>query len=155
MGKDQRSRRKSGTEQRVFRAESFFTTKEWVYFCLEYDLEICDGCRARARRRKTSAPAAGPIPWFCEGCTPPRRRPPRAMNGELWEAIRSRTNVRGRCELCEQQISFKECWVSDDCRRLYCSRHLRRLATPDRFRLARRHLRRWSRRRAPPPRGRA
>lgn len=116
---------------RIFEASNFKTTKDWIYFCLEFDLSVCGGCRCRARKRDSEV-----TDWFCDSCEPP-------IHPDLWKVIQSRQNVRTQCDLCGEQVEVKDCWVSDDCRRLYCATHLEPLKVEDRYRMARQYLQRW------------
>lgn len=110
---------------RVFRCESFSSKKDWVYFCLEFDLEICDGCFVRARRRRPEAKT----PWFCSECEPP-------LHEDLLLAIRTRTNVTTTCHHCGKETELKNAWISEDCTRLYCSDHLEPIRAADAQRIA-------------------
>ncbi|MGE3166428.1 MAG: hypothetical protein AB7O52_16115 [Planctomycetota bacterium] len=115
---------------RVFRCESFPSKKDWVYFCLEFDLEICDGCFGRARRRRGD----GHGPWFCSGCEPP-------LHTDLMLAIRTRSNVKSTCDYCGKETELKSAWISEDCARLYCSEHLEPVRAADIDRVVREETR--------------
>ena len=112
-----------------FKAENFRTSREWIYFCVEFDLDLCHGCHTRARKR----PGERPSPWYCDSCEP-------QFHPDLLHALESRENVKTRCDLCHKRVPIKSCWISEDCRRLYCASHLKPLRKADRFRLARRYL---------------
>lgn len=118
---------------KFFRSDEFRTRKEWIYFCLEYDLQICDGCFGRARRRESGVTRRSP--WFCDLCHPP-------VHSDLLHALRTRENVRTHCHLCGLETSIRDCWISEDCMRVYCSRHLKPLRKSDRYRLTQRYLKR-------------
>lgn len=114
------------TTEKVFSRERFSTQKEWLYFALEYDLEICWGCRAQARRRPP--PSSKPLEaWYCPSCPDP-------VHGALWEAIRTGRDTEVTCELCADSVPLRNCWISDDCLRLYCAHHLEPLRIRDRLR---------------------
>lgn len=118
---------------RVFEASQFKTTKDWIYFCLEFDLAVCCGCRSKASRRSEPESRAD---WYCDSCEP-------AIHPDLWRVIQTRQNVRTHCDLCGEETDVKDCWISDDCRRLYCASHLEPLRVEDRYRMARQYLQRW------------
>lgn len=114
---------------RTFTAESFRTPREWIYFCIEFDLEICNRCHRRARKR-----GDGEAEWQCRDCEP-------QFHPALIEVLATRRNVATTCHLCQAEIAIRDGWISEDCRRIYCSAHLKPLTKDDRFRLARRYLR--------------
>lgn len=118
--------------QRVFQEKNFPCRRDWLLFCLEYDLRICDGCRRRAARRPGGI--QGHRPWHCEECAS-------SVHVDLWESIRSGRDAGTTCGLCEAQVSIRDCWISEDCQRLYCKKHLQPLQPRDRFRLTARYLR--------------
>ncbi len=118
------------TKCRTFAAESFRTPREWIYFCVEYDLEICAGCHQRARRRESADPGG----WSCGACVP-------QYHPALIEALALRENVATECDLCQASISIRDGWISEDCQRIYCASHLKPLTKEDRFKLTRRYLR--------------
>jgi hypothetical protein len=127
------------TKERVFQRQSFRSVKEWVYFTIEYDLELCDVCHDRARPRTEEKPSEE---WTCDGCEP-------GIHPDLWFSLRRRESLKTRCDLCHDEVDLRECWISEDCRRLYCVRHLKPLRGEDRYRQVRRFLGQWFR-----PRGR-
>ena len=116
-------------EAKIFSAEKFRHQRDWLYFCFEYDLAVCEGCQNRAIRRKDSPTEL----YFCQGCEP-------AMHPDLILALRTQKNVTTRCGLCHESVALKDCWISEDCRRLYCAEHLQPLKQVDRFQLARHYL---------------
>ncbi|MEM7166847.1 MAG: hypothetical protein AAF581_15395 [Planctomycetota bacterium] len=105
---------------RIFEQSGFGSTKEWIYFCLEFDLQLCDGCLGRARKRPAAAHS-----WYCSDCNP-------VVHPDLIRAVRTRQNVVTTCELCDAQVPVGECWISEDCQRLYCGKHLQPIADADR-----------------------
>ena len=121
----------SGTDK-VFKEENFRNTRDWIYFCVEFDLQLCQGCHSRARRRP-AAPADAERAWFCGSCPAP-------LHPDLMLALETRRNVQTRCELCKSPVSLRDCWISEDCQRLYCREHLEPLRKRDRFRMTRRFL---------------
>lgn len=110
---------------RIFNHTHFASRKEWIYFCLEFDLQLCDRCMAQSRRRPRSPVSTGPVPpWICCQCVPP-------LHPDLAQAVRTRENVTTTCHLCQQSVALEDCWISEDCQRLYCSTHLRPAAWED------------------------
>ncbi|HIA28614.1 MAG TPA: hypothetical protein EYN79_10985 [Planctomycetes bacterium] len=129
------------TQQKtIFQVESFKSPKQWIYFCVEFDLEVCVRCHRQARKKE---PGQRSAPWRCQRCDHPASDA-LPIHDALWQLVDSRVATRLSCDLCGEQVSIRDCWVSDDCQRLYCSRHLRRVETADRLRLVHRHLSRWS-----------
>jgi len=126
-------------DYRTFESTSFRSMKEWIYFCVEFDLEICRGCHCRARKKAVSA-SGYREPFHCADCRP-------AMHPDLWQAITTQSNVTTRCASCDRSVAVKECWISDDCQRLYCAEHVKPLEVESRYRMARQHPQRW---RTPP-----
>ncbi|MCI0650963.1 MAG: hypothetical protein L0Z55_03675 [Planctomycetes bacterium] len=116
---------------KLFRAEFFESKRDWLHFAVEFDLELCDGCQ-RTGRRRPAAEASERSPWFCPDCAPP-------FHPDLIRALRTRANVRTRCMLCQSEVAIGDCWVSEDCQRLYCASHLQPLRALDRMRMAK-HL---------------
>lgn len=104
---------------RLFYRERFRTTKEWIYFCLEFGLQLCDGCFAVARKGPSDEP------WQCGDCRP-------QLHPDLVAALRLGENVMTSCDLCAEEVALRDCWISDDCQRLYCASHLEPLRTPGR-----------------------
>ena len=117
--------------RKVFRRDNFATQREWLYFCLEFDLQICVGCQHCARRR----PPHGSQDWYCDDCPP-------AVHRDLWESIRSGRDVGTVCGVCGETVRIRDCWISEDCQRLYCEKHLEPIRAADRFRFTRRYLER-------------
>lgn len=105
---------------KVFERARFGSNKEWIYFCLEYDLQLCDGCLGHARKRETQQAT-----WYCDSCQP-------VVHPDLIQAVRTKQNILTACDLCAEQVPLSDCWISEDCQRLYCSAHLRPLAEEDR-----------------------
>ncbi len=119
----------------VYCEEQFASRRDWLYFCVEYDLAVCDLCRRRARRSQSSGTdSEARTPWTCDACGP-------AIHAGLWEAVRHRTNRTVTCDLCRAEVSIRDCWISSDCRRVYCASHMRKLDVGDRMRLTARYLR--------------
>ena len=107
-----------GTTEKVFRRTSFRNMKEWIYFCLEFDLELCVGCFSNAHKRCGDEFES----WYCGDCAPPIHR-------DLLRAIQQRSNVATHCHLCGDETPLRDSWISEDCQRLYCSKHLETTAT--------------------------
>ena len=127
-------------QQTVFQVDSFKSPKQWIYFCFEFDLEVCAGCRRQARKKVDSDPLT---PWQCDRCEQ-HCCDPLAVHEAISTVIDTRKATDLHCDLCAEKVSIRDCWVSEDCQRLYCSRHLKRLECRDRVRLTHSHLNRWS-----------
>lgn len=113
------------SKPRTFKSENFRSKKEWIYFCLEFDLELCDGCCSRARKRR---PEASETSWYCSSCKP-------SLHPDLLQAIRTRSNVSTSCDLCGKETDLRDCWISEDCERVYCSAHLEPVRAVDHDRI--------------------
>ncbi len=120
---------------RIFEAQSFATMKEWVYFCVEFDLQVCPGCQCKSRRRP-SAEDEYVATWYCQNCKPP-------IHPDLADVLQQQSDKKTCCDLCGRTVPVKDCWISDDCQRLYCASHLEPVRVEDRYRMARQYLQRW------------
>lgn len=97
---------------RVFEKSRFATMRDWFYFCVEYDLEICNGCQQRARKKKED----DETDWRCDEC-------PHSVHHDLWHAIRSGRDTDTTCDECGRVIPLKDARVSADCLTLTCATH--------------------------------
>ena len=103
-------------DQHEFRSSCFQTTKMWLHFNLEHDLQNCRGCRQRSRQ--TLGETQPHQTWFCSAChdetsTPLRLHP-------VVRAILDGDPVpRPRCDRTGERIDISDAWISSDCRRIY------------------------------------
>lgn len=124
------ARRATSTRRREFQVENFSSVRDWVHFCVEFDLKICSCCRGRAR-----ISAGAPSEWNCSACEQSPPLSPLPIHPDLWRTLVTRQPTRSTCPVCQERIPLSDCWISEDARRLYCARHLRPIETRDRLRL--------------------
>ena len=128
---------RSSRPRREFRAESFPSTRDWVHFCVEFDLVICHCCRSRSRLR-----IGAPRDWACRECQSARPRAPLPIHPDLWRALTSGEETAADCPICRTSVPLRKLWISEDARSLYCREHLKPIETTDRLTAARDQLRR-------------
>ena len=126
---------KQSRPRREFRAESFSCTRDWVHFCVEFDLVICGSCRGRSRLR-----IGAPDEWRCTACAGATPRAPLPIHPDLWRALSRGTETEADCPICRSSVPLRKLWISEDARELYCTDHLKPIETADRLAAARQHL---------------
>ena len=137
--------------RREFRRESFGCVRDWVHFCVEFDLKLCHGCRRRAR-----IGIGAPKEWNCTECAKaPVRTSALPLHPDLWRALVAGEETETDCPVCRKVVPLRRCWISEDARRLYCAEHLRPIETADRLERAGRWLERVSRKSGLPSVGRS
>ena len=102
---------------RVFDADAFANRREWLLFCLEFELELCHACHLRACK------SPGREIWYCATCRPP-------LHPSLIEALHGHADPTARCRTCHRSIPLPEGYLSADARDFYCRAHVPAEPTP-------------------------
>ncbi len=122
-------------QRREFRRESFKSSRDWVHFCAEFDLRICQSCR---RRSRIAIGITGR--WECRSCVEHGCRDPLPLHPDLWKALREGEESTYHCPICREATPLSRAWISEDARRLYCRHHLKPISTADRIEKVSQHL---------------
>jgi hypothetical protein len=98
---------------REYKSSSFQTTKQWVHFNLQHDLQNCRGCRQSARRRLHDDIDSSR--WFCSDCHAGLSTP-LSVHPMIRALLDGESVPRIRCERSGARIHWNEAWISSDCR---------------------------------------
>lgn len=111
------------TTDREYKSSSFQTTKQWVHFNLQHDLQNCRGCRQSARRRMHDDMNSSH--WFCSDCHAGHSTP-LSIHPMIRALLDGESVPRVRCERSGARINWNEAWISDDCRQVFRREELKR-----------------------------
>ena len=111
------------TTDRQYKSSSFQTTKQWVHFNLQHDLQNCRGCRQSARRRLHDELDSSH--WFCSDCHAGRSAP-LSVHPMIRALLDGESVPRVRCERSGARIHWNEAWISNDCLRVFRRQEMKR-----------------------------
>ncbi|MBT5739414.1 MAG: hypothetical protein HN891_09990 [Planctomycetes bacterium] len=108
---------------REYKSSSFQTTKQWVHFNLQHDLQNCRGCRQSARRRLHDDVDSSR--WFCSDCHAGRSTP-LSVHPMIRALLDGESVPRVRCERSGARIHWNEAWISNDCQHVFRREEMKR-----------------------------